>query len=94
MTPARLAQSKELSGFICSLQEPRRPQISPKHLTQALGLTLTSLPRLTGVHPNTLRNPASEQLQGRKREVVKVISAATEYNGPVDKAIYWVPQRT
>ncbi|MBZ9942299.1 hypothetical protein LB533_14475 [Mesorhizobium sp. BR1-1-13] len=89
MTHARLAQSKELSGFICSLQEPRTPHISPKRLSQALGVKLTNLARLTGVHRNTLRNPSSERLQCRMREVVKVISAATECTVTVDKAIYW-----
>ncbi|RWA66141.1 hypothetical protein [Mesorhizobium sp.] len=89
MTHARLAQSKELSGFICSLQEPRTPHISPKRLSQALGVKLTNLARLTGVQRNTLRNPSSERLQGRMREEVKVISAATECTGAVDKAIYW-----
>ena len=38
---------------------------------------------------NTLRNPSSERLQGRMREMVKEISAATELTGAVDKAIYW-----
>lgn len=89
MTHARLEQSKELSGFIGSLQEPRTPHISPKRLSQALGVKLTSLARLTGVHRNTLRNPSSERLLGRMREVVKVISAATECTGAADKAIYW-----
>lgn len=89
MTHARLAQSKELSGFISSLQESRTPHISPKRLSQALRVKLTNLARLTGVHRNTLRNPSSERLQGRTREVVKVISAATECIRAVDKAIHW-----
>lgn len=55
----------------------------------APGLELTNLARLTDVHPNTLRNPLSERLQGRMREVVKVISAATECIRAVDKAIHW-----
>jgi len=38
---------------------------------------------------NTLRKPSSERLQGRMREMVKEISAATELTGAVDKAIYW-----
>ncbi|RWA75332.1 MAG: hypothetical protein EOQ28_09560 [Mesorhizobium sp.] len=89
MNHARLAQSNELSGFIRSLQEPRTPYISPKRLSQALGVKLANLARLAGVHRNTLRDPSSERLQGRMREMVKVIWAATERTGAVDKAIYW-----
>nr|WP_246658543.1 hypothetical protein [Mesorhizobium sp. GR13] len=58
-------------------------------MSQALGVKVANLAQLTGVHRNTLRNPASERLQGRMREMVKVISAATELTGDVDKAIYW-----
>ena len=56
---------------------------------QALGVKVANLAQLTAVHRNTLRNPSSERLQGRMREMVKVISAATELAGDVDKAIYW-----
>jgi hypothetical protein len=41
------------------------------------------------VHRNTLRNPSSERLQGRLREMVKVITAAATLSGDIDKAIYW-----
>jgi hypothetical protein len=50
---------------------------------------VANLAQLTRVHRNTLRNPSSERLQGRMREMVKVISAATELTGDIDKAIYW-----
>ncbi len=89
MTHAQLAHSTAISGFVDSLQEPRTPYISPKRLSQALGVKVANLAQLTGVHRNTLRNPSSERLQGRMREMVKVISAATELTGDVDKAIYW-----
>ena len=89
MTHAQFAHSKVVSGFVDSLQEPRTPYISPKRLSQALGVKVANLAQLTGVHRNTLRNPSSERLQGRMREMVKVISAATELTGDVDKVIYW-----
>ena len=41
------------------------------------------------MHRNTLRNPSSERLQGRLREMVKVITAAATLSGDIDKAIYW-----
>lgn len=78
-----------VSGFVDSLQEPRTPYISPQRLSKALGVKVTSLAELTGVHRNTLRNPASDRLQGRMREMIKVISAAAELTADLDKAIYW-----
>src|SRR5690349_17433677 len=78
MGHAQIAHSTAISSFVDSLQEPRTPYISPKRLSQALGVKVANLAQLTGVHRNTLRNPASERLQGRMREMVKVISAATE----------------
>jgi len=78
-----------VSGFLDSLQEPRTPYISPQRLSKALGVKVASLAELTGVHRNTLRNPASDRLQGRMREMIKVISAAAELTGDLDRAIYW-----
>ncbi|MDQ2704841.1 MAG: hypothetical protein M3Y43_06740 [Pseudomonadota bacterium] len=89
MVQAQLARNAMVSGFVDSLQEPRTPYISPQRLSKALGVKIASLAELTGVHRNTLRNPSSERLQGRMREMVKVIAAATELTGDVDKAIYW-----
>jgi uncharacterized protein YidB (DUF937 family) len=85
MVHAQLGHSTVVSGFVDSLQEPRTPYISPKRLSQALGVKVANLAQLTGVHSNTLRNPSSERLQGRMREMVKVISAATELTGDVKK---------
>lgn len=38
MTHAQVALSTAISGFVDSLQEPRTPYISPKRLSQALGV--------------------------------------------------------
>ena len=89
MVQAQLARNAMVSGFVDSLQEPRTPYISPQRLSKALGVKVASLAELTGVHRNTLRNPSSERLQSRMREMVKVITAATELTGDIDKAIYW-----
>lgn len=88
MAPTR-AQATIVSGFVQSLQEPRTPYISPKRFSKALGVQVTNLAELTGVHRNTLRNPSSERLQGRLREMVRVIAAAATLIGDVDKAIFW-----
>ena len=78
-----------VSQFVDSLQEPRTPYISPVRFSQVLGVKVIALAELTGVHRNTLRNPASERLQLKMREMVKVISAAAELTADIEKAIYW-----
>jgi hypothetical protein len=79
----------QVRGFVESLQEPSTPYISPKRLSAVLGVPAQSFATLTGIHRNTLRNPASERLQGKLREIVKAITAAAELTGDVQKAIYW-----
>lgn len=81
---ARLA-----SGFVASLQEPRTPYISPRRVAEALGIQLSRLAEIAGVHRNTLANPASERLQDRLRDMVRVIMAAAEFTGDTEQAIYW-----
>lgn len=78
-----------VSGFVSRLQEPRTPYISPKRFSEALGVHVTSLAELAGVHRNTLRNPASERLQDKLREMIKAITAAATLTGDIDKALYW-----
>jgi uncharacterized protein (DUF2384 family) len=82
-------RADQISGFVKSLQEPRTPYISPDRFSRALGINAASLASLTGVHRNTLRKPASEKLQERMREMVKVISAATTLTGDLKNALYW-----
>lgn len=78
-----------LSGFVASLQEPRTPHISPKRVADALGIPANRLADIAGVHRNTLRNPGSERLQHRLRDMVKAITAAAELTGDIAKALYW-----
>lgn len=82
-------QAAQISGFVESLQEPRTPYISPARFSQALGVTTSSMAALTGVHRNTLRNPASERLQDRMREMLRVITATAALTGDLEKALYW-----
>lgn len=78
-----------VSKFVDSLQEPQTPYISPARFSEVLGVKVMALAELTGVHRNTLRNPSSERLQLKMREMIKVISAAAELTGDIQKAIYW-----
>ncbi|CDM61017.1 hypothetical protein LPU83_pLPU83c_0455 (plasmid) [Rhizobium favelukesii] len=52
-------------------------------------MPIAGLAEPTGVHRSTVRNPSSERLQGRMREMIEVISAAAELTGALDKAIDW-----
>jgi hypothetical protein len=78
-----------VAGFVESLQEPRTPYISPKRLSAALGVQVANLAALSGVHRNTLRNPASERVQSKLREMVKAIAAAALVTDDIPKAIFW-----
>jgi uncharacterized protein (DUF2384 family) len=77
------------SEFMRGLQEPRTPFISPARLSEQMGMSLSSLSSSLGLHRNTLRNTSSEAVQGRLREVLRVLSAASEVTGDVDRAIFW-----
>jgi hypothetical protein len=89
MSQTQQMNTEMVSGFVQSLQEPRTPYISPKRFSKALGVQVASLASLTGVHRNTLRNPASDRLQSRMREMIKAITAAAALIGDISKAIYW-----
>ncbi len=78
-----------MSGFVESIREPLTPHISPKRLSAALGVPVSHLAGLTGVHRNTLNKPSSERLQVKLREIVKAISAAAAIGGDLNAAIYW-----
>lgn len=84
MTQAQLMHNAVISGFVDSLQEPHTPYISPKRLSQALGEGGQS-----GAADRGSPQHSSQSFIGAMREMVKVISAATELTGDVDKAIYW-----
>lgn len=89
MADALAEQAKIVSKFVGSLQEPRTPYISPARFSEVLGVKVSALAELTGVHRNTLRNPSSERLQLKMREMIRVLSAAAELTGDIQKAIYW-----
>ena len=78
--------------FLASLQDPDRPgpTVSPKRFGQALRVDLQTLAEQAGVHRNTLsRAPDSPSVQRFLREAVRVIRAATDLGGDVNKALFW-----
>jgi hypothetical protein len=87
--PAEDRATAQISGFVESLQEPKTPYISLERFSDALGVKRSSMAGITGVHRNTLRNPASERLQNRLREMVRVIATTASLTGDLKKALYW-----
>jgi len=73
-----------------SIQEPRKPYISPARFAKAAGVSVQALAALAGVHRNTVsQHPESDRLQDRLRDMVKAIVAAVALTGDLEKAIYW-----
>lgn len=64
--------------------------LSPKRFSEALNVDLQTLAGLAHVHRNTLsRAPASESVQRFLRESLRVIRAATDLSGDVERALFW-----
>jgi hypothetical protein len=79
-----------VAGFMDSIQEPRKPYISPTRFAKAAGVSVQALAALAGVHRNTVsQHPESGRLQGQLRDMVKAIVAAVGVTGDLEKAIYW-----
>ena len=84
--PARL---DHVAAFF---QEPDTPpaQLSPKRFSEVLGIDLQTLATQARVHRNTIsRAPDAESVQRYLRESVRVIRAAADVTGSVEKAIFW-----
>jgi hypothetical protein len=82
--------TRMVSGFMDSIQEPRKPYISPTRFAKAAGVSVQALAALAGVHRNTVsQHPDSSRLQHRLRDMVKAIVAAVAVTGDLEKAIYW-----
>jgi hypothetical protein len=82
---------QSLTGFIDSLADPiAKTRLSPSKMSDALGMDVTRFAGMVGVHRNTVyNNPNSPALQDGMLMVNKVLSAAFELNGDIDKAVFW-----
>ncbi len=64
--------------------------LSPNRFSEILSIDMQTLARQARVHRNTLsRTPGSESVQRFLREVLRVLRAATDLSGNVDRAISW-----
>ena len=78
--------------FIEFLKDPDEPApvLSPKRFSQAMRIDLQTLAEQAHVHRNTIsRAPGSRGIQDFLREALRVIKAATDLNGDLDKALFW-----
>ena len=79
-------------AFLQSLHEPDNPGplLSPLRYCEALQIDVQTLADLAGVRLSTITSaPASLNVQGFLRESLRVIRAATDVSGDVDKPLFW-----
>ena len=96
MTDAADAEPPVLEGafqhFVQFLREAKisAPMRSPKRLSQAMHFDLQALAEQAHVHSNTIIHaPGSRGIQQFLREALRVIKAATDLNGDLNKALFW-----
>lgn len=79
-------------GFLDFLrdQEVGAAALSPRRFSEVFGMDIQTLAIQAHVHRNTIsRAPASESVQRFLREALRVIRAATDLSGDVDRALFW-----
>lgn len=83
--------AQDFPGFLASLKATdSRTALSPTELARALEVPAQRLARLARVHRNTVSlAPSSPKLQEALGDVVRVLSAASQLTGDVDKALFW-----
>ena len=66
------------------------PLLSPKRFSQALHMDLQTLAAQAKVHRNTLtRSPGAREVQAFMRSALRVLKAATDVSGDVNRALFW-----
>lgn len=91
-TGAIPAFHKNFDGFMDFLRDKELGAIalSPKRFGEVFNVDLQTLANQAHVHRNTLsRAPASESVQRFLREVLRVIRAAADLSGDIERALFW-----
>jgi len=96
MADATVLEPPVLGGtfqhFVDFLRETDTPApvLSPKRFCQAMHIDLQILAEQAHVHRNTIsRAPGSRGVQDFLREALRIIKAATDLNGDLNKALFW-----
>ncbi|MEC5218681.1 hypothetical protein RCH09_003655 [Actimicrobium sp. GrIS 1.19] len=72
------------------LNSEASPSISPKRFGLVFRVDMQTLAAQAHVHRNTVRlAPETETIQSHLREPVRVMRAAADISGSIEKAIYW-----
>jgi hypothetical protein len=81
---------RNFDGFMNFLNSEASPSISPKRFGLVFRVDMQTLAAQAHVHRNTIRlAPDSETIQLHLRESVRVLRAAADVSGSIEKAIYW-----
>ena len=76
--------------FMNFLNAEASTSISPKNFGLVFRVDMQTLAARAHVHRNTVRlAPDSETIQSHLRESVRVIRAAADISGSIEKSIYW-----
>lgn len=79
------------AAFVDTLKDSERPMISPSRLASVLALQIQDFAACAGVHRNTLRNhPESARVQAFSRNVVRVLSAASDVQPDRESIVFWL----
>lgn len=66
------------------------PLLSPRRFSQALHMDLQTLAEQARVHRNTVaRAPGSRGVQDFLRQALRIIKAATDLTGDLNRALFW-----
>jgi uncharacterized protein (DUF2384 family) len=82
----------DFDGFVEFLRDTKigLPTLSPSRFSEVMHIDLQTLASQAHVHRNTLqRAPASESVQRFLREAIRVIRAALDLNGDLERTIFW-----
>ena len=82
--------NSDFEAFMTFLNSEESPSISPKRFGLVFRVDMQTLAAKARVHRNTVRlAPHTETVQSHLRESVRVIRAAADISGTIEKAIYW-----
>lgn len=81
---------RNFEGFMDFLNSDASPSISPKRYGLVFRVDMQTLAAQAHVHRNTVRlAPDTEAIQSHLRESIRVMRAAADISGSIEKALYW-----
>ena len=82
--------NRNFEGFMDFLNSDASPSISPKRYGLVFRVDMQTLAAQAHVHRNTVRlAPDTEAIQSHLRESIRVMRAAADISGSIEKALYW-----